>query len=191
MAATTAILIPVLAAGLSGCTGFGGGSNWNPGPIVTVTRSAPPVTPRESPSVTPSESPTMASVKATGSMSLFGDVSKKMVGTCGSVDGLPTLVLADHKNDFFGTVDVTIVLTAAKNGLASIAAQLGEDSEGITRELTYDSAAPAKGTSAKFKATGNTYKMSGKAKVVENDEGAKTTSVIPFSITAACVNANW
>lgn len=187
-----------LAAGLAACTLGGAGTSGGPS-VVPSTPSVPAsASPTSSASVTPSQTPTKPSAspsavatKATGSLSLFSPVSTRLTGTCQRRAGGPTLTVADHANDFFQTVDVTIVLTPTVDGITSISAAFGEDSENISRALAYQTASPIKGTSATFRASGNTYKVSGKAQVVENDGVAKTRSILPFSITVTCASADW
>lgn len=141
------------------------------------------------PSSTAASTPSAnAAAKAAGSLALYGEVSTKMAGTCQVVDGVPTLTLADHNNEFFGTVDLVVELTPGRDAVASLTAQLGEDSELIKRRITYDAAKPAKGTSAKLAVSGDTYKLSGKARNVEDGTDAGT---IPIAITATCARTDW
>lgn len=126
-------------------------------------------------------------MKATGDLSFYKGnvVSKAFVGTCVVAGGKPTITLADHKNDFYGTVDLAIVFAADAGQVASIAGDFGEDSELITRTLAY----PAKGASAALVESGGVYRISGKAMVYE--DGAKTGTLIPYSITAKCASSDW
>lgn len=173
----------------------------SPGLIPTPTVASPSVTAAPSParpsSPTASGSPSStapgtpsanAAVRAAGSLALYGEVSTKLTGTCQVVDGVPTLTLADHDNEFFGTVDLVIELNPGREAVASLTADLGEDFELIKRRITYDAVKPAKGTSAKLAVSGNTYRLSGKARNVEDGTDAGT---IPFAITARCANADW
>jgi hypothetical protein len=180
----------VLAAGLVGC-GLVGSPSAHPVPTQSV--STPAGTPSES--VTPSVSVTSASatptappaVKATGRLTFFKSnlVSKSFVGTCAVVGGKPTVTLADHKNDFYTTVDLTIVLASDGGDVASIAGDFGEDSELITRTLKV----PDKGTSAHLVTSGGEYRISGDAMLFE--DGSKTGSLIPYSIIAKCAKSDW
>ena len=166
-----------------------------PAPSPTLTTTTTPTaatTPTSTPTATPSESTATPSgkpgVKATGSMSLYAEVSRTMAGTCQVVAGVPTLTLADHKNGFFQTVDVMVRLASGRKAVASLTAELGEDSETITRRITYDAAKPAKGTSAKLTVSGNTYKLSGKG---QNFEDGRSAGTIPYAITATCAGSGW
>ena len=105
------------------------------------------------------------------------------------MNGAPPIVLADVNNDFFGTVDLTVVLTPRAGAVSTLAGAFGEDSEGITRKLSFDAAKPAKGASAVLTSSGTTYRVAGKAMVYE--DGAKNGSLLPFSITAKCANRAW
>lgn len=135
--------------------------------------------------------PTAAKVKATGRMSLYKNlVSKKFSGSCALVDDLPTLSLADQNNDFFGTVSMAIVLEADQGAVRAVKASLGEDTEGITRRLVYQSSPKVKGTSANLVASGGTdFTVTGTAMVFE-DASTKGT-LIPFSVSVKCASADW
>lgn len=150
-------------------------------PPSSPTASSTPSSPTSTPSVNPV-------VKATGSLALYADVSSTLTGTCHVVDGVPTLELADHSNEFFGTVDVVIELSPERDAVASLTADLGEDFEQIERRISYDAEKPAKGTSTKLTVSGSTYKLTGKAKNVEEGKDAGT---IPFAITATCAGSDW
>lgn len=167
-------------------------------PVETITPSASPrTTPSRTPSATPSESDTStptaspAVVKASGSLSMYAAVTKKLGGTCGTKDGASTITLADHANDFYGTVDVTLVLKTGKAAVDSVDVAFGEDSEGFTWKLSYDSAKPVTGTSAKLVTAGNTYTVSGKLNAVETRKGKSIEEVLPFKLVAKCANAKW
>lgn len=181
----------VLAAGLAGC-GLQPGSGPTPA-VPSQTVSTPAVTPSASvtPSVSvtsPSATPTAALVKATGQLTFFKSnlVSKAFTGTCAVVGGKPTVTLADHKNDFYNTVDLTIVLVADGGDVASIAGAFGEEGEKlVTRTLVH----PDKGTSAKLVASGGKYRISGNGMLYEN--GSKNGTLIPYSIIAKCAKGDW
>ena len=189
VAATTGIAI-VLATGLAGCAPVPGNTSGSPTPTQVVT-----VPPTPSGSVTPSVSATSPSAPpsapeaadATGQLSLFSKnlVTKTFVGTCAVSDGTPTVTLADHSNDFYGTVDLVVVLDADAGKVVGITGAFGEDAELITRKLAH----PVKGTSAKLVAAGGAYRVSGKLMVYENE--AKTGSLIPFNLTAKCASSDW
>jgi hypothetical protein len=182
----------VLAAGLGGCGLLPGSAPTNSVPTQAV--STPAATP--SATVTPSVSATSASatptvapvVKATGQLTFFKSnlVSKAFAGTCAVVGGKPTVTLADHKNDFYNTVDLTIVLVADGGEVASIAGAFGEDSEKlVTRTLVH----PDKGTSAHLVVSGGEYRISGNGMLYE--DGSKNGTLIPYSIIAKCAKSDW
>ena len=74
-------------------------------------------------------------MKATGSLALYSEASKKLAGTCATKSGVPTLTVADRANDFFGTIDATMVLSARRTTVSKLTIALGEDSESIVRNL--------------------------------------------------------
>ncbi|MCA0295396.1 MAG: lipoprotein LpqH [Actinobacteria bacterium] len=172
---------------------------FTPKPVETITPSAPTRTPSStatstatsSASQTATATPSPASVKASGSLTMYAEVTKKLTGTCGTKNGASTITLADHANDFYGTVDATIVLKAGKAAVDSVAVAFGEDSEGFTWKLSYDSAKTASGTSAKLASAGNTYTVSGKLKAVETRKGKTIEEVLPFKVVAKCAGAQW
>lgn len=179
----------VLTTGFTGCTLFAP-SPATPAPSQVATSAATPsspATPTVSPTSASASPSTAAAVKATGQLSLYKNnlVTKAFTGTCVVAAGKPTVTLADHKNDFFGTVDLTIVLSADGGDVASITGALGEDSELITRKLAH----PDKGTSAELVTSGGVYRISGKLMAYEND--AKTGTLIPYSIVATCATSDW
>ena len=183
-----------LAVGLSGC-GTGEGVDFTPKPVVTITPSTPSPSSTATQSPTASQSPTNSpsatpAVKASGSLTFFKAnlVSDTFKGTCRTAGEAPTISLADSKNDFYGTVELEIVLDRAKKQVASIAGDFGEDSELITRQIAYNSAKPAKGTSAALKTSGNTYTITGKAEMFED---GTATDPIPFTIKAKCARTGW
>ncbi len=179
----------LLAAGLGGCALVP--SSGSASPIPTQAVSTPATTPSASvtPSVTPSKTPSTApAIKATGRLSFHKAnlVSKALVGTCTVVAGKPTVTLADHKNDFFTTVDLVIVLAADGGEVASLLGTFGEDQEKLaTRRMTH----PEKGTSAHLSTSGGEYRISGNAMLYEGE--AKTGSLIPYNITAKCAKSDW
>lgn len=186
-----------LALTLGGCSFFGvqtvAPRPTTPVPTVAETSATPTPTPTQTPTPTPTTaSPTAAAVKATGNLNFYSEVSSAMAGTCTVQDGLPTLTVTDEANDFFERVTVTVVLNPAKSRLLTFGVETGEDSEGTTWKLGYDSSAPAKGTSAKLVVNGSTYRVSGNATAVEVDsDGGKRTEVIPFGATVKCADLDW
>jgi hypothetical protein len=184
-----------VVVGLTACAS--GGPGFSPKPIETVTPAVPPKTSpgtasaSTTPSTSPSSTPTQPAVKATGSMALFGTVTKALSGTCRTVDGAPTIKLSDHSNEFYGTVDATLVLKPGKAAITSVDAAFGEDTEGFTWKLSYSAASPAAGTSAKLVGSGNTYTVSGKLKAEETRKGKTIEEVLPFKVVAKCAGAEW
>ncbi len=171
-----------------------GGSDFTPKPIQTITPSSPPTSAAptgSTNSATPSETPSNAGVKATGSMAIFGEVSKALTGTCATGDSGPTIMLADNNNDFYGKVEATLVLDAAKKDLVGVTASFAEDSEGFAWELAYSSSETVKGTSAKLRTSASTYTASGKLQSKETRKGKTRTEILPFTIVAKCAGTNW
>lgn len=167
---------------------------FTPKPVVTVSPSAPPkpsspTTSASSP--TPAASATKASVKATGRLALFMPVTTALAGTCRTAGGASTITLADHKNDFYQTVDATVVLDAARKSVRSVDVAFGEDTEGFTWKLEYRSSKPVKGTSAKLATSGRTHTVSGKLRAVERRGDDTRTEVLPFKLVAKCAAADW
>jgi hypothetical protein len=169
-------------------------ADFTPKPIQTITPSSPPTSAAptgSTNSATPSETPSNAGVKATGSMAIFGEVSKALTGTCATGDSGPTIMLADNNNDFYGKVEATLVLDAAKKDLVGVTASFAEDSEGFAWELAYSSSETVKGTSAKLSTSGSTYTASGKLQSKETRKGKTRTEILPFTIVAKCAGTNW
>ena len=189
---TRALAVGVLAGTLllSGCSDpLNWGSAFAPKPTAgsrTATGGAPsspaaPPTPSGAPS-----SRTPATGKASASMKLYtNEVSSRFTGTCTAGDTI-TIAVADRANDFYGTVDLTVVLDAAATKVASMTAIFGEDSEGITRRISYDGTAPAKGTSAELTAAGQRYQLSGTGLAVETRDGKDSSRPIPYSLDLTC-----
>ncbi len=179
----------IVATGLSACS-LPASVVASPSQSPQVSVTAPSVTPSATTTTaSPTPTPSSGSVKATGRMSLFQNVTKALVGTCEVSAGKPVLTLSDKKNDFFGTVDVTITLAADGGAVSTINADFGEDSELITRKLSYTDKPRVEGTSAVLVAAGGVYTITGKAMVFEDQ--ATTGSLIPFSIKAKCASSDW
>lgn len=142
-------------------------------------------TPSTAPSSTPSDKP---AVKAKGSLVLYSEASTKLTGTCEAKAGAPTLTVADRANDFFGTIDATMVLSANRTTVSTLTIALGKDSESIVRRLSYDAAQPAKGTSLELTGTGSTLKAKGK---LSNSENGKPAGLMPVTLTITCASTNW
>ena len=160
-----------------------------PSPSSTPTASGSPSASASKPSVTPSVTATTGpAVKATGSLKLFAPATSKLVGSCQNRAGAPTLTVADKKNDFFNTIDATLVLAAGKKTVAKLTIALGEDSELIKRTLTFEAAKPARGTSAALSVSGSTYKVTAK---LANAADGKPAGTMPVTLTLTCAGSNW
>lgn len=178
-------------------------------PALDPTVSAVPMpsdaTPSTSPSETPSASstasasgtpsasatstaPSTTGVKATGSLTLYSDASSKLTGTCRTVAGAPRITVADRSNEFFGTIDATLVLAARRTTVSRLTIALGEDSELITRTLDYTAAQPAQGTSVALTGKGSTFTVSGK---LTNTENGRVAGTIPVKLTVTCAGSKW
>ncbi|MFT4225991.1 hypothetical protein [Micropruina sp.] len=200
-ARTSVILAAAVTAALAGCaktppvldppaTAVPAPSSAEPSPSGSASAtpsesSSPSTTPSSSPSSTPSDKP---AVKATGSLALYSEASKKLAGTCATKSGVPTLTVADRANDFFGTIDATMVLSARRTTVSKLTISLGEDSESIVRTISYNAAQPAKGTSLDLTGKGATFTAKGKLSNTENGQPAGT---IPVTLTITCANTNW
>jgi len=112
-------------------------------------------------------------------------VSDQLSGTCQTTKDAPTFALADAKNDFYGTVDVVVVLKAGREAVTSLRADFGEDFEGTPRKLTH----PDTGTSASVSAKGSTYTVKGKIRMYEGK--SKKGTLVPFTVTVTCDGDNW
>ncbi len=209
------LLIAGLAVAVAGCAIVPpeGAATGSPSPSVPSTpagpspSSTPPVTteptqsptdvPTESPSVTPTTAtPTATStatptaapegVKATGSMLTYSNlVSDQLTGTCRTTKDVPTFTLSDANNDFYGTVDIVVVLKAGRGAVTSLRSDFGEDFEGTSRRLIH----PDTGSSATVSAKGSTYTVTGKALMYEGS--SKKGILVPFTITVTCAGDNW
>lgn len=196
--ATTVVLGAGLAVGLTACA-QPGGATFTPRPVQTISASAAPATsatPTPSatsatPTPTPTPTPTAKAVKATGSMAIFMEVSDALAGTCATKGSAPTITLADHSNEWYQTVDATVVLDANRKKVAGVDVAFGEDSEGFHWQLSYSAAKPARGTSAKLTASGTDWKVTGKLTAKQTRKGKSRTEVLPFTITARCAAAEW
>jgi hypothetical protein len=179
---------------LSGCVDpLNWGSGFAPKPSADTPRPSVSSAPATSgtptvaaPSQTPTPSPSVVTAKATGSMKLYAnEVSSRFSGTCKISDTIK-IAVGDHANDFYGTVDVTVVLDSEATKVGSMLAVFGEDSEGITRKISYNGDAPAKGTSAKLVAAGQRYQISGSGLATETRNGKDSTRLIPYSLDLTC-----
>lgn len=166
-------------------------------PLPTATDSTPATTTSSPSSTTASATSTTTAsatatsgpaVKATGSLKLFADASKKLTGSCQNKAGVPTLSVADKKNDFFNTIEVVLTLAGGRKTLSGLTIELGEDSELITRRLTFDAAKPAAGTSAKLTVNANTYQVTGK---LANAEDGTAAGTMPVTLKVTCAGSNW
>lgn len=148
-----------------------------------------PAPPAITGSATPQETPTSTpGVKATGSLTLFTEASTSMTGTCRTSSGEPTLTVADHRNDFFGTVEATLLLSARRTTVTKLTIELGEDSELVTRRLSYDAARPGAGSSVDLTGKGSAFTVSGKLTAIANGKAAGT---IPVKLIITCSGGDW
>lgn len=186
---STATAGPTPTASGSAEPSAGGSGSPTAGPSGTAAPSSS-ATPAESAtrSSSPTTQPTAGGVKATGSLKLFLTASRKLSGSCRTQQGTPTVTVADHANDFFGTVDVTLALSGDRDAVKSLHIDLGEDSESISRTLTYDAAAPASGTSAKLTVAGDRYSVKGKLANVEDGHASGT---MPVTLVVTCAASTW
>lgn len=190
-----------LALGLSGCGIVQPAATAPPSPSPTGSAatvlptspatSAPSTPPTES--AAPTSTPTTAAptttpgaVTAKGSLLTYTNlVSDQLAGTCSTTKGAPTIALSDAANDFYGTVDVTAVLKAGRDGVASIRGDFGEDFEGTARRLVY----PDTGATATVSANGSAYTLTGKLLMYEGS--SKKGSLVPFTLTVECAGDTW
>ncbi|WP_298128942.1 hypothetical protein [Micropruina sp.] len=200
-ARTSVIIAAAVTAALAGCaktppvldpppTAVPAPSSAEPSPSGSASAtpsesSSPSTTPSSSPSSTPSDKP---AVKATGSLALYSEASKKLAGTCATKSGVPTLTVADRANDFFGTIDATMVLSARRTTVSKLTIALGEDSESIVRTISYNAAQPTKGTSLELTGKGATFTAKGK---LSNTENGRPAGTIPVTLTITCASTNW
>jgi hypothetical protein len=171
---------------LTGCQFPQWGSPLTPSatPSTTPTGSAG-ATATESPSPTASSAPSAVS-KATGSLVFFQmAVSKKLVGVCSRNSNL-SVTLSDPKNDFYESLDLAVLLDPAQNQVISVTGDLGADSEGFTWHLSYDSTAPAAGTSATLTGSDRGYTITGVLASAQTRHGKTTTQDLPFTLKLAC-----
>ncbi|MFT4216459.1 MAG: hypothetical protein QM619_04640 [Micropruina sp.] len=167
-------------------------------PVPVPTPGAPSVSETASESASPSgssttattgtpstsETPSLAPVaKATGSLTLYSEASTKLAGTCRTASGAPTLAVADRSNEFFGTIDVTLVLNARKNAVTRLTIALGEDSDQVTRTLAYRAEPQAEGTSAKLTGSGSGFAVTG---MLANTENGKASGPVPVTLKITC-----
>lgn len=152
----------------------------------SATPSAPP-TVSSSASPSPAGSSTPAAVsKATGSLQFFQmAVSKKLVGVCSKSSNL-SITLSDPKNDFYESLDLTVLIDPMQSQVISVTGDLGADSEGFTWHLSYDSTAPAAGTSANVTGSDRGYTISGVLASAQTRHGKTTTQNLPFTLKAIC-----
>ncbi len=200
-ARTSVIIAAAVTAALAGCaktppvldpppTAVPAPSSAEPSPSGSASAtpsesSSPSTTPSSSPSSTPSDKP---AVKATGSLALYSEASKKLAGTCATKSGVPTLTVADRANDFFGTIDATMVLSARRTTVSKLTIALGEDSESIVRTISYNAAQPTKGTSLELTGKGATFTAKGK---LSNTENGKPAGTMPVTLTITCASTDW
>lgn len=158
----------------------------------SVTESAAMATPSPSASSeTPSATPSSAAVDATGSFSIYAQVSDKMSGTCQTVDASPTIEVSDPTNDFYEKVDLTVVLDETKSSVVSLDGTFDTDTEGFTWKLSYDAAGPAEGTSASVAHSGQKLTISGDLETTQTRKAKTRNEVLPFKLVVKCASADW
>lgn len=205
----TVLALSVLAVGMAGCAVVPPDGALPSGPasqpVPTTTPATPSVTPETSAPVastpastpaTPTESPsgsvtaTALPAKGKGKLVLYQEnlVSDQMVGTCQRKSGQPTLQLSDKASEFFESVEVTVVLTAAADAAVSVDMDFGADSESITHTLKAR-ANGANGTSAVLSKTGESFKVTGKGTMT--DDGKVSATGVPYTITVTCASLDW
>ncbi len=96
--------------------------------------------------------------------------------------------MTDRSNDFFGTIDATLVLSAQRTTVSTLTIRLGEDPESIARRLSYNAAQPGKGTSVDLTRKGATFIAKGK---LTNTENGKAAGTMPVTLTITCASTNW
>lgn len=141
-----------------------------------------------SPRARPSTPPANPTAKAAGSLTLYQPASKKLTGTCATTSGAPTLKVTDRSNDFFGTIDATLVLSAQRTTVSTLTIRLGEDPEAIARTLSYNAARPANDASVNLTAKGATFLAKGK---LTNTENGKAAGTMPVTLTITCATTTW
>lgn len=190
-----------LVVGLTGCAIVQPGTVATNSPTASATSvaSSPAASPSptlptdpgstlsSSPTATPTATSTAGSaVKATGSLLTYSNlVSDQLTGTCRTKKNAPTLTLSEAANDFYGTVEVVVVLESGRQTVASVRSDFGEDFEGVARKLVH----PDTGTSATVSAKGSTYTVTGKLRMYEGS--SKQGTLVPFTITATCAGTDW
>ncbi len=174
--------VTVALTTLTGCDFFNWGSQFAPTPAPTSARPSP--SPTSSPSVV---APTQAeSVKATGSLQFNGfGVSEVMTGTCTTADPM-TVTLRDPKNEFYSTVDATVIIDKANLELDSVSIITGADGEGGIHKVTYSVSAPVEGTSARLTGSGPDYQISGTMTDQDSPHGKPVTTLIPVVLSFRC-----
>ncbi|PKQ31779.1 MAG: hypothetical protein CVT62_08105 [Actinobacteria bacterium HGW-Actinobacteria-2] len=175
--------LTVALTSLTGCDFFNWGSQFAPTPAPTSARPSPSPTPTPTPVVTPTEA---ESVTATGSLEFNSfPVSEVMTGTCTTGDPL-TSTLSDPKNDFYSTVDMTVVIDKTNLELVSVSIITGADSEGGVHKIVYDATAPLAGTSARLTGAGPDYQISGTMADQDSPHGKPVTNLIPVVVKVRC-----
>jgi len=170
---------------LTGCGLLDWGAQFAPTPAPYSPHQSPSAI-APTPSPTPTPSPSSVPMKATGSLMLHANpVTEKLTGTC-TLGEPATIVLADHQNDFFTTVDMTVVISPASLEVVSVAVLLGEDAEEGTHDMSFSSEVPIAGTSAALTGSGPDYRVTGVVQDRETRHNKTTTTLIPFTINANC-----
>jgi hypothetical protein len=175
--------VSVALTTLTGCDFFNWGSQFAPTPAPA---SATP-SPSASSAPAGSQSPTVvATMKASGSLQFNAfPVSEAMRGTCTKTDPM-TVTLSDAKNDFYQTVDASVVIDKANLELVSVSIITGADGEGGVHKVNYVAASPGAGTSAKLVGSGADFQISGTMEDQDSPHGKPVTNLIPVVLKLHC-----
>lgn len=88
--------------------------------------------------------------------------------------------------DLYSKVALELSMDTATNQVTSVSADLGQDTEGFTRVISYSAAAPASGTSAKLSVSGQVYAVTGTGQATATRSGKTSKELIPITIEATC-----
>lgn len=155
-------------------------------PSTVASESVTTATAAETPSAAPTESASGlpssgAKVDASGSLSLYSEVSTELSGSCQEIGGVPTVEVEDGANDFFEQVQVKLLLSGDRAEIDSLTISLASDSEGIAWQIGVGSAVP--GTSADLVVKGDRLTISGKA-LAALSSGENQT--VPYKLVLTC-----
>jgi len=156
--------------------------------------SSTPWTPTSSPSASASAASSSPSVsasavavqgKATGSLQMYQNMTLSgLTGTCTRTGDQLQLSMSTTKYaDIYSKIVVVFTAGTATKKVATVSIDLGQDSEGFTRTVSYSAAAPVTGTSATLSGS---YQISGTGQAVATRHGKTTKELIPITIKATC-----